>query len=733
VLALLFGAIGIGVFWAVIEPRIVGAASGFGALGTAYDLYTYFLPKFVFGTEELVAGRLPLWNPYEFAGIPFLATAQPATLYAPKIAAFALFDPHTAAVVFSAAHHLLALGGTVLFLTGEGTSTAGLVAGASYFTFAGLLGYYNPATFASYAWTPLVFAAGGAVARRPGARAIGVLALVVAMQFTAGYPEFVLDTALLLAVYATVLRWTGGAPNPPSRTIPRLAIGVALGLMAAGLQAVPLADLVLAVDRAALASASLARAATIDLGPWITFVVLFSMVISFPSLAALGWGALGRRAAVAPAVAFGIAAFVAVVGLRWLRALPGFGFIRLPVVWGALTQFFVAWLVALGTDALVRRPIDDRGARWGRVLVGICGLGGAARSALAAFSGVSSAALGIASVAGIGGGLLMAGLALVVAGRRAAAAAAIGTVALIVGGELAATLAGPTLPPLALAESPSRASALLGRPLGPGDGRVLSFPDLSSGHQLRERVEQVFGFEGSLEPPRFGALDRRLGVDIGHGRIDWRALAAAKGLLDALDVHFVVAPRGASRFLTQSGLVLERLGAQGQDLYRNREPGGRAWVVYGAVVAESPAAALDRVLAPDFDPRRTVVLERPPAGSYPAAAVRPPTPARVEGHGPTRLDVVATLPVPGLLVLSESCFPGWRASVDGRPADILCANYLTRAVELPAGLHVVRFTYRPWSVPVGAAASCVGLALIGVLFARRRSRGPDAGATVPAP
>ncbi len=44
------------------------------------DLYGYFVPKFWYGNAELGAGRLPLWNPYEYGGLPFLGAAQPAAL-----------------------------------------------------------------------------------------------------------------------------------------------------------------------------------------------------------------------------------------------------------------------------------------------------------------------------------------------------------------------------------------------------------------------------------------------------------------------------------------------------------------------------------------------------------------------------------------------------------------------------------------------------------------------------
>src|SRR6266699_6867811 len=56
----------------------------------AVDLYGYFFPKFVYGSAELERGALPLWNPYEYAGVPFLGAAQPAVLYPPRVLLFAL-------------------------------------------------------------------------------------------------------------------------------------------------------------------------------------------------------------------------------------------------------------------------------------------------------------------------------------------------------------------------------------------------------------------------------------------------------------------------------------------------------------------------------------------------------------------------------------------------------------------------------------------------------------------
>ena len=78
----------------------------------------------------------------------------------------------------------------------------------------------------------------------------------------------------------------------------------------------------------------------------------------------------------------------------------------------------------------------------------------------------------------------------------------------------------------------------------------------------------------------------------------------------------------------------------------------------------------------------------------------------------------------GYLVLDDSYYPGWHATVDGRPAKILAANGNFRAVALPPGVHTVDFRYAPVSFRVGAILSVLtaaGLVLaLALLLIRRR-------------
>ena len=109
------------------------------------------------------------------------------------------------------------------------------------------------------------------------------------------------------------------------------------------------------------------------------------------------------------------------------------------------------------------------------------------------------------------------------------------------------------------------------------------------------------------------------------------------------------------------------------------------------------------------DPRRTVLLERAPSGLAAGAARRPGT-ARIVRYANTEVDVSVDAPDGGLLLLNDVWHPWWRATLDGRPVDILRADVIFRAVALPPGAHEVRFTFAPFAGAVTDLARLAGVA-----------------------
>jgi uncharacterized membrane protein YfhO len=77
----------------------------------------------------------------------------------------------------------------------------------------------------------------------------------------------------------------------------------------------------------------------------------------------------------------------------------------------------------------------------------------------------------------------------------------------------------------------------------------------------------------------------------------------------------------------------------------------------------------------------------------------------------------------GRFVLVEQLFPGWRATVDGRPVRIQRWQKAFQAVPVAAGEHVVKFEYRPAYLSIGAAISV--LALAAMLLLLRLTAAPE--------
>jgi prepilin-type N-terminal cleavage/methylation domain-containing protein len=126
-----------------------------------------------------------------------------------------------------------------------------------------------------------------------------------------------------------------------------------------------------------------------------------------------------------------------------------------------------------------------------------------------------------------------------------------------------------------------------------------------------------------------------------------------------------------------------------------------------------------------FDPELADTIVR--IAALPPVAGRAGVPeapvVRIVEDGPTHVVIEAALREPGVLVLRDSFDPSWTAEVDGQPAQIARANSLYRAVSLPPGRHVIRFSYRPRDLRTGLIISMVtGAVLAFFAFLKPRTR-----------
>lgn len=135
-----------------------------------------------------------------------------------------------------------------------------------------------------------------------------------------------------------------------------------------------------------------------------------------------------------------------------------------------------------------------------------------------------------------------------------------------------------------------------------------------------------------------------------------------------------------------------------------------------------PAAAL-RALALPHPAREVLVESALPFAAAPNAADDAPVVVLAATRNDVRLRVHA--PRAGLVYCAESAMPGWTATVNGRAAPIVAANYAFRAVPVPAGDDVVELRYRPPGLIAGALLSLVGLLALGVIAGR-----PDTAAAL---
>ncbi len=485
------------------------------------DLFAYFYPYWAEAARAFRAGRLPLWNPYLFMGVPFLANSQAGVLY-PLNWPFWLLLPSHRALHWSALLHLWIAGCGAYLYARRALGLGHLGAWAAGAALA--LGSYLGAQIEhinqlqALAWLPWALllwevAISPRTTRFPH-RALGGLALVVGLILLAGHTQSAFISLFGLGTVALIPR----AGIPLRRRLAVFAGAAVLGSALAAAQLLPTAELARLSVRSgglpfnervsfSLSPRYLARALLPTYGQsvppenleYVATLGVTGLLLSLYALHSLRFTFLRFTFLRFPYSVFRIPFCLSLLGLflalglynplylLLARFVPGFAHFRAPARWLALWTLGAALLAGAGVDALGRAPrrLSARGWAVGGGLMALLFLWGALGGGA---NGLTIALwLGAAALAG----------ALLALGRRFPRPAALGLTALLVAELL---LSGRALPH-SRATAPESYTSL--RPanahlLAAGKGRLppdrfLSISALAFDSGDRGELEVIYG------------------------------------------------------------------------------------------------------------------------------------------------------------------------------------------------------------------------------------------------
>jgi hypothetical protein len=180
-------------------------------------------------------------------------------------------------------------------------------------------------------------------------------------------------------------------------------------------------------------------------------------------------------------------------------------------------------------------------------------------------------------------------------------------------------------------------------------------------------------------------------------------------LLAAVNVKYVV----AFHPLEVNGLELvQEFPEHYSRLYEVAQTLPRAYIVGRTIHDRDNKNTLSRLASDSFDPWREVMLDSSLTLATNGELKQSASISRYENH---HVVIDAELDQPGVLVLTDAYYPGWKVRVDGAERKLLRANYFFRGVELTAGSHKVEFTYEPESFRIGLLISLSTIGLLAIV------------------
>ena len=218
-----------------------------------------------------------------------------------------------------------------------------------------------------------------------------------------------------------------------------------------------------------------------------------------------------------------------------------------------------------------------------------------------------------------------------------------------------------------------------------------------------------YGYDPSLRS------DSVRGLYEGEERRVADAIAASYGVLDMLNARYIIT------------------GDKDAPVVVNTSAMGPAWLVDGVDYVDGADAEMAALSTTDVHARAVADRRFEPVLGTVCPSLEPGDTIELVGYTPNRIEYRATTRNGGTGVFSEVYFPwGWKATIDGEPAQLARVNYVLRAMHLPAGTHDVVMTFDPDSIHTSAAVAyaCVSLIyllVLGALFLAVVRREPTGG------
>ncbi len=705
----------------------------------AQENLVFFRVWYHIAADAIRNGEWPLWNHLQFAGMPLLANYQSAMLYPPKLL-LAVFNVNLATTLLMLSK-LWFCGMTAYYFARR---TGLLPVSATVAAAAFMAGGYNITWFYwvdgdVIAWLPLLLLGLELLLEASYRKGFFATAGGAALMLLGGHPESAFSMGFSAGAYF-LLRLAFARPSWNLAWKPLLAAGGAwlLALCVAAPQLLPFIEYVpLSMLRGSETpdphAFPLSHLATLWAprffgfgdpthgGFWGKYNSTLATGTYIGIVCWLGIGLLPATRARWSSQRHRVFAMIMVVGLNFLMAYD-WGFLevihRLPgfnAMWRcwhiSFSMFALPYLGALGIDCWLRERWKLRALLWPAALAVVVGLAvyGLFRfnqrvlemQGQAGFVSTQMAAAALFVALGLGA------LALHPLSRRARISAALILAVLLGDLVFAARDMLPSAPARWLNTETQLTRYLEGLP-SPSRLHTLS-TRVRTGLFQPYGLEQWWGYD-AMFPRRIRTFCARLDPDF------WVSAEPACALS-----HYLHRADYDPLFpLDEPGRFTRLAEFDGIAVYKNNMALPRAFIVHEAEAVPDEDDLFAIMRSPDFVPGRRVLLQQEPAGWPPAAgeyvSSASPGNAEITRRGSTHVHVRTQTETPGILVLADAYYPGWKASIDGRPAAVFPANYAFRGVVLPAGTHEVRFEYRPASFFGGLAISTAAM-LISLPFA----------------